>query len=71
MLDLTQLDREICDLLLQSLSNREISVRLGRGMTEDAVKRSLAVIFRRNEIDPSRDRRVLLALRYLAEKTSA
>jgi DNA-binding CsgD family transcriptional regulator len=69
MLDLTPLDRRICDLLLQALSNREISVRLG--MTENAVKHYLGGIFRRNEIDPRKDRRVLLAVLYYGEKSAA
>jgi DNA-binding NarL/FixJ family response regulator len=66
MLNLTQHEREICDLLLQACSNREIAERLRT--TEGAVKQYLARIFLRNEIDPNRDRRLLLAVLYYGEK---
>jgi DNA-binding CsgD family transcriptional regulator len=66
MLDLTRREREICDLLLQALSNREIADRLDT--TEAAVKECLWRVFLRNGIDPHRNRRVLLAVLYYAEK---
>jgi DNA-binding NarL/FixJ family response regulator len=66
VLDLSQRDREICDLLLQACSNREIARRLST--SEAGVKQRLAGMFRRNQIDPCRDRRVLLALVYYGEK---
>ena len=66
VLSLTLRDREICDLLLQASSNREIAQRLGA--TESGVKQRLARICDRNRIDPCRDRRVLLALLYYGEK---
>jgi DNA-binding CsgD family transcriptional regulator len=65
VLSLSQPEREICDLLIQSLSNREIAARLST--TEEAVKQYLERIFVRNEIDPTRNRRVLLAVLYHAE----
>jgi DNA-binding CsgD family transcriptional regulator len=63
---LTPRDRDICDLLLQAFSNSEIAQPLG--MTEAAVKMALKRICLRNDIDPCRDRRVLLALLYYYEK---
>ena len=66
MLNLSPRDREICDLLLQASSNSEIAEPLG--MTEAAVKMALERIFLHNDIDPCRDRRVLLALLYYGEK---
>jgi DNA-binding NarL/FixJ family response regulator len=66
VLNLTPRDRDICDLLLQAFSNREIAEPLG--MTKAAVKMALERIFLRNDIDPRRDRRVLLALLYYGEK---
>jgi DNA-binding NarL/FixJ family response regulator len=69
MLDLTRPDRQVLDLLIQAFSNSEIAARLGT--TEGAVKKHLAGIFFRNRIDPRKDRRVLLAVRYYGEKTAA
>jgi DNA-binding CsgD family transcriptional regulator len=66
MLDLTRRDRQICDLLIQACSNREIALRLGT--TEEAVKQYLERAFVRNGINPARNRRVLLAVLYCGEK---
>jgi DNA-binding NarL/FixJ family response regulator len=71
MLKLTDRERDVCDLLLHALPNRQIAERLG--ITEGAVKSHLNKIFLRNQLngDRTRNQRIVLALLYYGEKKAA
>jgi DNA-binding NarL/FixJ family response regulator len=64
---LTQRDREILDLLIEGLGNREIGERLGIG--ERTVKAHVRVICLRAGMKPCANR-ILLASAYIAYKNA-